>query len=251
MVKSLCDVSPQDGSMRCSRVDCVANGLCVLGKVAHVEHVSGVSRGEWEPGTFGRRSGLTSAKAVGCAANELHLSPVARARSNAKNALVLAHLGLVDQCVRALHVQGELIEDATQDGRVALMRAAESFDTKRGTPFGPYARMFVVGAIKACLSSDSMSHCTGTRAAPGEPKPQHVSLAAALGCGVEENPQRDIDTGDIARAAVKLELNLRRAAISMLSGVGSTEHAGRYGISRRTARDHYFRARKALCKMFR
>lgn len=237
--------------MRCSRVDCLTKGLCTLGKVAHVEHVSGVSCGEWEPGTFGRRSGLTSAKAVGCATNELHLSPVACARSNAKNDMVLAHLGLVDQCVRALHVQGELIGDATQDGRVALMRAAESFDAERGTPFGPYARMFVAGAIKACLSSDSMSHCTGTRVAPGEPKPQHVSLAAALGCGVEESPQRDIDTGNIARAAVKLELNLRRAAISMLSGVGSTEHAGRYGISRRTARDHYFRARKALCRMFR
>lgn len=183
--------------------------------------------------------------------DHLNKSEVARARSTTKNSLVMAHLGLVDKCVRALRVHGTLIEDATQDGRLALMRAAESFDVKRGTPFGPYARMFVVGAIKACLSSDSMSHCTGTRAAPGEPKPQHVSLAAALGCGVEENPQRDIDTGDIARAAVKLELNLRRAAISMLSGVGSTEHAGRYGVSRRTARDHYFRARKALCKMFR
>lgn len=229
MVKSLCDVSPQDGSMRCSRVDCIAKGLCVLGKVAHAEHVSGVARGH----------------------DASRLSEYARARSTTKNSLVMAHLGLVDKCVRALRVHGTLIEDATQDGRLALMRAAESFDAERGTPFGPYARMFVVGAIKACLSSDSMSHCTGTRAAPGDPKPQHVSLAAALGCGVEENPQRDIDTGDIARAAVKLELNLRRAAISMLSGVGSTEHAGRYGISRRTARDHYFRARKALCKMFR
>lgn len=202
------------------------------------------------------------------------LSPVARARSTAKNSLVMAHLGLVDQCVRALHVQGELIEDATQDGRLALMRAAESFDTKRGTPFGPYARMFVAGAIKACLSSDSMYHCTGTRVAPGEPKPQHVSLSPkgygerqktlpdVDGTGLR-NPQRhdanppdndpelELDLGRIARAAVCLPINLRRAAISMLSGVGSTEHAGRYGISRRTARDHYFRARKALCRMFR
>lgn len=254
VVTSLCDVSLQAGSMRCSRVECVANGLCTLGKVAHAEHVSGVARGEWEPGTFARRSGLTSAKAVRCATNQLHLSPVARARFNAKNALVLAHLGLVDQCVRALHVQGELIEDATQDGRVALMRAAESFDTKRGTPFGPYARMFVVGAIKGSMSRDCGVHVPRGRVAAGEEKPKCVQVSALHGATSshsEADTLRGLDEQAVARAAVGLPRTLRRAAISMLSGVNPTEHARRYLIPRQTASDHYRKAREELCKMFR
>lgn len=202
----------------------------------------------------------------GCSTNGLHLSKVARARCNTKNALVLKHLWLVDQCVRALRVQGPLVDDATQDGRIALMKAAERHELERGTPFAPYARMFVVGAIKSCLSTDSMSHCTGIRVA--NEKPAHVALDAARNVSVSDDERlREIDAGDIARAAVSMAPErptgisarrwtdhvraLRRAAISMLSGVNATEHARCYGIPRQTASDHYRKARVELCKMFR
>jgi hypothetical protein len=112
--------------------------------------------------------------------------------------------------------------------------------------------MFVVGAIKDCLTADSMSHCTGSRVGPGEAKPAHVSLEAARNRSVTDDERlREIDAGAIARAAVALPLNLRRAAISMLSGVRQSEHSILYGISADTSFRHYRNARKALCKLFR
>lgn len=65
--------------------------------------------------------------------------------------LFAEHLWLPPERCRILGVRGPALDDAAQEGRLALWRAANRFDPDRGVPFDRYARVWVDGAIKETL----------------------------------------------------------------------------------------------------
>jgi len=66
--------------------------------------------------------------------------------------LALEHLGLVERVARQLGLRrSNALEDCLQEGRVALLKAAERFDPSYGVAFPHFARPAIAGAIKACL----------------------------------------------------------------------------------------------------
>ena len=73
-----------------------------------------------------------------------------------RDALVTAHLDLVDSLARAVRRRlpcGFELEDLTSAGRLGLIRAAERFEPGRhpGAPFAAYARPCILGAIRSSV----------------------------------------------------------------------------------------------------
>ena len=87
------------------------------------------------------------------------LEPAARAEleervrrgTDAKRRLVAAHLPLVVRLLHRYRWSGLPVLDLFQEGTLALLRAAERFDWRRGTPFGAYAAWWVRHALSRAV----------------------------------------------------------------------------------------------------
>jgi RNA polymerase sigma-B factor len=65
-----------------------------------------------------------------------------------RDELIRSHLPLARHCARRYHRGSEPLEDLEQVASLALVRAAETFDSGRGTAFSSYAVPCMLGAIK-------------------------------------------------------------------------------------------------------
>jgi RNA polymerase sigma-B factor len=65
-----------------------------------------------------------------------------------RDALVDAHLPLVDVCARRFVSAAESMDDLRQVGVIGLLKAAGRFDPARGVPFAAYAVPFVLGELR-------------------------------------------------------------------------------------------------------
>lgn len=70
-------------------------------------------------------------------------------------ALVIAHLPLVDRCARRFRGWGEAHDDLVQAGRLGLLHAARRYDAARGVPFAAYAVPTVLGEMRHHLRDRS------------------------------------------------------------------------------------------------
>lgn len=76
--------------------------------------------------------------------------------STTPTALINAHLTLPAKIVKSLPVRTSLPrEDQIQEGTIALIEAAHTFDPTRGTPFDAYARVRITHRIKEYRRSES------------------------------------------------------------------------------------------------
>lgn len=66
----------------------------------------------------------------------------------AKEALVAAHMPLVEHIARRYRDRGEPLDDLVQVGAIGLLKAIERFDADRGTTLSTYATPTIVGEIK-------------------------------------------------------------------------------------------------------
>lgn len=66
----------------------------------------------------------------------------------AKEALVTAHMPLVEHIARRYRDRGEPLDDLVQVGAIGLLKAIERFDADRGTTLSTYATPTIVGEIK-------------------------------------------------------------------------------------------------------
>ena len=65
-----------------------------------------------------------------------------------RDELIRSHLPLARNCARRYHRGSEPLEDLEQVASLALVRAAATFDSDRGTAFSSYAVPCMLGAIK-------------------------------------------------------------------------------------------------------
>lgn len=68
--------------------------------------------------------------------------------TEARDALVQSHMGLAIHLARRFTGRGESLEDLTQVGYLALVKAADRFDESRGVEFASFATPTVLGEIK-------------------------------------------------------------------------------------------------------
>ncbi len=101
---------------------------------------------------------------------------------SARNQLVLENLPLVgylvaDLCAKATHLSRD---DMASVGAVALITAADSFDSTLGVPFGAYARRRIVGAFADEMRSNDWA-TRGARKRITETRAIQETLTATLG----------------------------------------------------------------------
>lgn len=70
------------------------------------------------------------------------------ARPQAREAVVAAHLPLVEGLARRYTGRGEPYDDLVQVGTIGLITAVDRYDADRGVPLGAYAVPFVLGEIR-------------------------------------------------------------------------------------------------------
>jgi len=70
------------------------------------------------------------------------------ARAQAREAVVAAHLPLVEGLARRYTGRGEPYDDLVQVGTIGLITAVDRYDAERGVPLGAYAVPFVLGEIR-------------------------------------------------------------------------------------------------------
>ncbi|HXF71659.1 MAG TPA: sigma-70 family RNA polymerase sigma factor [Actinomycetota bacterium] len=85
------------------------------------------------------------------AAARAELEERIRRGTEAKRRLVAAHLPLVVRMLHRYRWSGLPVLDLFQEGTLALLRAAERFDWRRGTPFGAYAAWWVRHALSRAV----------------------------------------------------------------------------------------------------
>lgn len=71
----------------------------------------------------------------------------------ARNRLVESHLGLVKRMAAAFARRGANFEDLVQEGSLALMRAAETFEPNRNVRFATYAAYWIRSHMQRYLAS--------------------------------------------------------------------------------------------------
>lgn len=102
--------------------------------------------------------------------------------SSVRNHLVVDNLPLVgylaaEMCAKATHLSRE---DLVSVGTIALITAADSFDSTLGVPFGAYARRRIVGAFADDMRSSDWA-TRGARKRIKETKSVQETLTSALG----------------------------------------------------------------------
>ncbi len=89
----------------------------------------------------------------------LNIALVARAQAGdneAESELVSANSGLVRSLAAKFRGRGIEFEDLIQIGTIGLVKAARSFDSRRGFAFSTYAVPLIVGEIKRSLRDDGL-----------------------------------------------------------------------------------------------
>jgi len=71
----------------------------------------------------------------------------------ARNALVESHMGLVKRMATAFARRGASFEDLVQEGGLALMRAAQTFEPERNIRFATYAAYWIRSHMQRYLAS--------------------------------------------------------------------------------------------------
>jgi RNA polymerase sigma-B factor len=125
------------------------------------------------------------------------------------DALVLAHLALVDRCARRFRDWGEPHDDLVQAGAIGLIQAARRYDAERGVPFVAYAVPTVVGAMRRHLRDNGAAVRLPRRVHDLRPRALSASgeLAQELGrapTSAEVATRVGASPGDIADALTAL-----------------------------------------------
>jgi RNA polymerase primary sigma factor len=84
---------------------------------------------------------------------ELVLRVREKGDTKARNRLVESHLGLVKRMAAAFARRGANFEDLVQEGSLALMRAAETFEPDRNVRFATYAAYWIRSHMQRYLAS--------------------------------------------------------------------------------------------------
>jgi RNA polymerase sigma-32 factor len=137
---------------------------------AVAEYIDGSDRRRWNcggDGTSWASSRFTPAvfedHASGMAAMDPFLLQALRARADAIETLVRAHSPLLASMVAAKRGRGHDDTDLLQRGRLALRRAAESFDPDRHPRFSPLARTAIGHEFENARRENSGATASGCR----------------------------------------------------------------------------------------
>lgn len=156
------------------------------------------------------------------------------------SSLVVEHLELVPKLARKLQLspRSSVWDDAIQAGRVALIEAAALYDESAGTPFGVYARKFILNAIKKALTAEYLVWSERYKGVPTSELDaayaQHNVPAALVDRDVEDRQAEALDMGRrrfALRGAIrKLPVEQRIALRSVHAGSTVTECASAQGV---------------------
>ena len=118
---------------------------------------------------------------------------------DARNALVLANLGLVHLVANQMRRSGVRYEDMVQEGTLGLLRATETFEPDRGVRFSTYCVYWIRAKIQRLLQrldrDDTPSIASAemeTLAGGRRRRPSTTTSAPAAGCrrGTQSRPLR-------------------------------------------------------------
>jgi RNA polymerase sigma-B factor len=127
-----------------------------------------------------------------------------------RDALVGAHLALVDALARRFVSEAEGMDDLRQVGVIGLLKAAGRFDPGRGVPFAAYAAPFVLGELRHHLRDSTWP--VRVPRADGRPRAQAVAVPLEEGVAAAPDELADADDRLTVRALV-LELGSRQREV--------------------------------------
>lgn len=137
---------------------------------AVAEYIDGSNQRRWNCGGDGARWASTRLTrrvfedhASGLAAIDSSLLQALRTRAEAIETLVRAHSRLLASMIAAKQGRGHDDPDLLQRGRLALRRAAESFDPDRHPRFSPLARTAISNEFENARREDSGATASGCR----------------------------------------------------------------------------------------
>ncbi len=105
---------------------------------------------------------------------------------DARNALVMANIGLVHMITGQMLRPGYKFEDLLQEGTVGLIRATESFQPDRNIRFSTYAAFWVRSKIQRFIETHHKEEHPAMAPNAGAPRARKVSLDRSLGADGEE-----------------------------------------------------------------
>jgi len=169
--------------------------------------------------------------------------------------LAMAHLPLVERVARQLGLRRShgVLEDCLQEGRIALLGAAERFDATRGVPFPSFAKHAVSNAMREFFCRQGVLRepvkRVSARAARGE-RAHPIVLDCIDEMRAESAAEEELlDSMQMSRFRAEYEARLervpgpeRRALAAAMAGTSHADFAVQRGICRETARMLFYRA---------
>lgn len=173
----------------------------------------------------------------------------------ASASLALAHLSLVERVARQLGLRRShgVLEDCLQEGRIALLGAAERFDATRGVPFPSFAKHAVSNAMKEFFCRQGIVRepvkRVSARAARDE-RAHPIVLDCLDEIRADACAEEDLfESMQLMRFRAEYESRLgrvpgpeRKALSAAMGGKSHAEFAADRGICRETARTLFYRA---------
>jgi RNA polymerase sigma factor (sigma-70 family) len=128
---------------------------------------------------------------------------------------ISAHQALVGRVSQRYLGMGLSRDDLMQDGNIGLLRAIYKFDVHRGTPFGPYAVLWIREAMRRALAKQSRTiripvHALAARYTLGQ-----ASKRLAHELGREPSPQELAQATGVHPESVAQALSLVKEPLSL------------------------------------
>ncbi len=105
---------------------------------------------------------------------------------DARNALVMANIGLVHMIVGQMLRAGYKFEDLLQEGTIGLIRATESFQPDRNIRFSTYAAFWIRSKIQRFIETHRKEDSPVMTQEKSSPRARKMSLDRTMGSNGEE-----------------------------------------------------------------